>query len=96
MTREKFAEKIHWKTIIWLFGLGNVVAMLPQTYQIITTWHVEGLSLGMFITYFVIQVAFSLEGFFSRNKMFMWCLGISSLISAITIGLILFIRFYTG
>lgn len=92
MTREKIAKKIRWDSIIWTAGLVNVGAMLPQLYQIAKTRSVAGLSLGMFVIYFFIQVAFSLQGFFRRDKMLMVCLGLSAVVSATIIGLVLFLR----
>lgn len=92
MTREEVAKKIHWDRIIWTVGLVNVVAMLPQLHQIATTRNVAGLSLGMFVTYFLIQVAFSLQGYFRRDKMLMVCLGLSAVVSAIIISLVLYLR----
>ena len=91
-TREEVARKIRWDSIIWTAGLVNVGAMLPQLYQIVTTRNVESLSLGMFVIYFFIQVAFSLQGFFRRDKMLMVCLGLSAVVSATIIGLVLVIR----
>ena len=88
MTREEVAKKIHWDRIIWTVGLVNMVAMLLQLYQIVTTRNVAGLSLGMFVTYFLIQVAFSLQGYFRRDKMLMVCLGLS----AVVICLVLYLR----
>lgn len=92
MTREQFAEMIHWSWIIWTFGLINVGAMLPQLVKIARTKRVEGLSLSMFTIYFLIQVAFTLEGFFQRNTMFLVCMGLSATVSASIIGLVMFIR----
>ena len=92
MTREEVAKKIHWDLIIWTAGLVNVGAMLPQLYQIVTTRNVEGLSLGMFVIYFILQIAFSLQGFFRRDKMLMVCLGLSAIVSAVIVGLVLYLR----
>lgn len=92
MTREEVAKKIRWDVIIWTAGLANVGAMLPQLYQIIKTRNVEGLALEMFVIYFVLQVAFSLQGFFRRDKMLMVCLGLSAVVSAIIISLVLYLR----
>jgi uncharacterized protein with PQ loop repeat len=93
MNRDEVAKKIRWKPIIWLAGLVNVTAMLLQLLKILTTWNVERVSLGMFVIYFCIQAAFSLEGYFKRNEVLMWCLGASALISTIIISLILYIRY---
>ncbi len=90
MTREQVVQYIHWRKIIWFAGLVNVVAMLPQLIQILRTQETAGLSTGMFWIYFLIQIAFALEGYFTRNKMFMWCLGLSAFVSA----LILFFIYY--
>lgn len=92
MTREEVTKKIRWDIIIWTAGLVNVGAMLPQLYQIIKTRNVDGLALEMFVIYFVLQVVFSLQGFFQRDKMLMVCLGLSAVVSAIIIGLVLYLR----
>lgn len=81
MNRDEFAKRIRWSWIIWLAGLVNVGAMLPQLWKIISTHNVSGLSPTMFWIYFWIQVAFSLEGYFKRNRMFVWCLGLSAVVS---------------
>ena len=86
------AKTIRWEIIIWTAGLVNVGAMLPQLYQIVTTRNVAGLSLEMFVIYFFLQVAFSLQGFFRRDKMLMVCLGLSAVVSAIIICLVLYLR----
>lgn len=92
MTREEVAKKIRWSAIIWFAGLVNVGAMLPQLAKIIQTKNVAGLSLSMFWIYLGIQVAFSLEGYFTRNRMLMWCLGLSAAVSACIIFLVLYLR----
>lgn len=92
MSREEFAKKIHWSFIIWLVGFINVGAMLPQLVQIIQTRKTDGLSLGMFATYLFIQLAFSLEGYFTRNRMFMVCLGLSAVVNAMVISLVIYLR----
>jgi len=92
LTREEVTKKIRWDIIIWTAGLVNVGAMLPQLYQIIKTRNVDGLALEMFVIYFVLQVVFSLQGFFQRDKMLMVCLGLSAVVSAIIIGLVLYLR----
>lgn len=89
MTREEFALKIRWSWIIWFFGIINVAAMAPQLYEILRNQSVRGLSIWMFVIYFLVQVAFSLEGFFTRNRMLMVCLGVSACISLTIISLFL-------
>jgi uncharacterized protein with PQ loop repeat len=85
MTREEVSLLIHWPTIIWLFGIINVGGMLPQLIKLVRTKETKGLSVGMIYIYMFVQISFSLEGFFQRNDMLMWCLGISALVSLITI-----------
>ncbi len=94
MTREEFAEKIRWPFIIWAFGFVNVGAMLPQLIQIIQTQKTDGLSLPMFATYFVTQVAFAFDGYFKRNTVFMVCLGLSALVNAATMSLVVYLRHF--
>jgi uncharacterized protein with PQ loop repeat len=86
------AQKIRWPFIIWLAGLVNVVAMLPQLYKILKTHDVQGISLGMFSIYFGIQVAFSLEGYFKRNTMFFVCMTLSYIVTGSIIGSVLYFR----
>jgi len=88
MTRESVAQLIHWNLIIWAFGIVNVVAMLPQLAKLVRTKETKGLSTGMFWIYFWIQVAFSFQGFFRRDEMLMWCLGLSAVVSITIIVLI--------
>jgi len=90
MTREEFAKKIHWPLIIWTAGLVNVTAMLPQLYQIIKTHNVQGLSIGMFLIFFSVQVCMAMEGYFKRNRMLLVCIGLSACISGTIIGLIIY------
>jgi len=92
LTREEVAKRIRWERIIWTAGLANVGGMLPQLHQIVKTRNVEGLSLEMFVIYFFIQVAFSLQGFFRRDKMLIVCLGLSAVVSATIIVLVLYLR----
>ncbi|MBI5045502.1 MAG: hypothetical protein HZC14_00610 [Candidatus Niyogibacteria bacterium] len=94
MSREEFAKKIHWQVIIWLAGLANIVVMIPQLVQIIRTHNVEGLSLEMFVMSFLIQAAFSLEGYFTRNLKIMLGVGLAGVVSAMVIAAILYIRYF--
>lgn len=81
MTREQFAQLIHWSWIIWAFGIVNVWAMVPQLRRLLRTHETKGLEPKMFWIYFSVQVALSLEGFFRRNTMLMCCLGLSAGVS---------------
>ncbi len=96
MTRELIARKIRWPFIIWLAGMVNVVAMLPQFARIIRTRNIQGLSLEMFVLYFLVQVAFSLEGFFTKNRMLMVCMGLSAVVSGMIIVLVTYLRHFGG
>ena len=91
MTREEFAKRIRWSWIIWLAGLVSIVAMLPQLIKIIVTQKVDDLSLPMFFLTFLVQAAFSLEGYFSRNKVLMFCPGGAAIITlTICISIVIF------
>jgi uncharacterized protein with PQ loop repeat len=94
ITREEFAQKIHWSFIIWLVGMVNAVAMIPQLLQIWSTKSTAGLALEMFITYCTIQIALTLEGFFNRNRMLMVCFGLSAIVSMVIIASVLYLRHY--
>ena len=92
MTREAFAVLIHWDAIIWLVGIVNVTAMLPQVHKLITTRSAEGQATAMYAIYLFIQISFSLEGFFRHNTMLMICMALSAIVSMLTLFLILFFR----
>ncbi len=94
MTRDLIAKRIHWSFIIWLAGMVNVTAMLPQLVRIIRTRNTEGLSLAMFVLYFLVQIAFSIEGFFTKNRMLMVCMGLSAVVSGTIILLVTFLRHF--
>lgn len=86
MTREQVASVVRWPWIIWVIGFVNVTAMLPQLYQLVETQQTEGLSVGMFFIYGVIQIAFALDGYFKRNNVLLVCMTLSAMVTAITIG----------
>jgi len=90
MTREDLSKKIHWPKIVWFMGIVNVAAMIPQLYTILKTHKTGGLSVEMFAIYLVVQIAFSAEGYFTRNRMLMVCLGLSAIVSISIISLIFF------
>jgi uncharacterized protein with PQ loop repeat len=96
MTRELIAKRVYWSFIIWLAGMVNVTAMLPQLFRIIRTRNIEGLSLAMFVLYFLVQVAFSIEGFFKKNRMLMVCMGLSAVVSGMIIVLVTYLRHFGG
>ena len=96
MTRDLIAKRIHWSFIIWLAGMVNVTAMLPQLVRIIRTHNIASLSLAMFVLYFLVQVAFSIEGFFKKNRMLMVCMGLSAVVSGLIIVLVTYLRHFGG
>jgi uncharacterized protein with PQ loop repeat len=96
VTRDLIAKRIHWSFIIWLAGMVNVTAMLPQLVRIIRTGNIEGLSLAMFVLYFLVQVAFSIEGFFKKNRMLLVRMGLSALVSGTIILLVTYLRRFGG
>lgn len=92
MTREHVAEMIHWSTIMYVMGFINVTAMLPQLYRLHTTKDAKGLSLLMFSIFLLVQSAFALQGFFTRDVVLMTSLGMSAVVSFTTISYTLFLR----
>ncbi|MCY4360611.1 MAG: hypothetical protein OXE42_00290 [Gammaproteobacteria bacterium] len=89
MTRDEFAEQIHWPFIIWTMGIINVGAMLPQLVRLIQTQVTEGLAIQMFIIYAAVQAAFAVEGYFKRSTVLMICMTLSAIISVTVIALII-------
>lgn len=85
MTREEVARRIGWSRIIWFAGIVNVVGILPQLWRILSTRQSQDVSLLMLGIFLFVQVAFSLEGFFTKNKMLMVCLALSAVVNVATI-----------
>lgn len=95
MTRDQFSQKIGWPKIIWILGLINVGTMLPQLVKIIKTQQTEGLALEFFALACFMQSAYGLQGFFTRDKMLMWTMALSALVTAAIIVSISYIRWWT-
>ena len=92
MTRDEFADRIHWSFIIWTMGIINVGAMLPQLVRLIQTQVTEGLAIQMFVIYAAVQAAFAVEGYFKRSTVLMICMTLSAIISVTVIALIIAYR----
>lgn len=92
MTRDEFAERIHWPVIIWSMGIINVSAMLPQLVRLIQTQVTEGLAIQMFVIYAAVQAAFAAEGYFKRSTVLLICMTLSAIISVTVIALIIAYR----
>jgi hypothetical protein len=92
MTREQFAEKIRWPIIFAFIGFVNVIAMVPQLWQIITTREVGGISLTTYAIYWGIQVGFGVDGFFKRNNTMVASLMMTTSI----ITSVLYLRYHAG
>ena len=96
MTREQFALKIRWQFIVWLAGIINAFAFLPQVWDVIQTHSVESISLATLVIVFWIQVAFALEGFFKRNFVLLISNGCAAGMNAILTSLVIYYRFFAG
>ncbi|MDD5749490.1 MAG: PQ-loop domain-containing transporter [Patescibacteria group bacterium] len=68
MKREEFATRFHWSKMVWLGGIMNVAAMLPQLISLIKTKETAGLSIAMFYIFLVVQIIFATQGYFTRSK----------------------------
>lgn len=92
MSREDVAKLIHWKYVIGLMGMVNVVAIFPQIIKVLETQKTKDLSLIMFSTILAIQIAFSLDGFFTRNRTLFLSNAFAACFNATLIGLVLYFR----
>ena len=92
MTREELAQKIRWPSIIWFIGMVNVVAMVPQLYQIWAERRTAGLSLFMFGTILFIQLGLAVNGYFRRDTALIVTMLVSAVISVAIIGSVLYLR----
>lgn len=95
MTREEFAEKIHWPVFMWFVSIVNMTSMCPQLWQIITTRKTDGLSLSMFFIVLFIQVSFGFEFYFARKKIMTLLMIGAALVSFSIISAIIYLRKFT-
>ena len=75
MIREQVAARLRWHSFVWAIGLLNPFMILPQLWQIWSTWDVAAISLPFLYVLFFLQATFSLHCFFTRDKMLMWSNG---------------------
>ena len=92
MTRDNFVQRFHWNKIMWLVGFVNVIALIPQPLKILKTHSVKDISISMFILFFIVQMAFTIEFFLKKSWGPMVSLATSGFLSLITVGLVLFYR----
>jgi uncharacterized protein with PQ loop repeat len=92
MRRAEFAAKIHWEKIIFIFGILNALAVTPQLWQLWETRITEGLSVEMLFIYLSVQLAFTLHGYFIRDRALLYCIGLSAIINTATIASALYLR----
>lgn len=92
MNREEFAKRIYWARIIWIAGIINPSMMLPQLYQLWSTGIAQGISLGTLGIIIFIQGAFSVHGFFIRDRLVMISNGLACIMSALTAIVVFFLR----
>jgi uncharacterized protein with PQ loop repeat len=92
MTREEYAQKIGWPKIMFWAGLLNPLALVPQLYSIASTGNVSGVSLPMLGLFLIIQISFTLNGFFQRDKAVMISMGASVPLTTSIIVLVLLYR----
>jgi len=87
MTREEFAERIHWPQIIWVVIIANPLMIVPQWWEIISTGRAQNVSLLFLMVLLGLQWAWSVHGFFIRdNSVFVsnGLAGLSTLVTALT------------
>ncbi len=92
MTRERFAEIIRWHKIVWVAGIVNPFMILPQLWQIWETRQVADISLSFLFTLVALQAAFSVHGFFIRDKMVNRSNGLAAGTTAIVIASVLYLN----
>ncbi len=91
-TREDFAKKIHWNSIIWTVSIVNPFMTIPQLWQIWHTGETAGISLVFLLILLFIQSGFSLHGFFTRDRFIMGSNGLAGFMTLLTILSTLYFR----
>jgi len=92
MTREEFAELIHWPKIIWLIGIANPFFMFPQLLTILTSGLTEEISVTTLVVLIGIQAGFAIHGFFLRNNLLMLSNSAAATVTLITVISVLYFR----
>jgi uncharacterized protein with PQ loop repeat len=83
--REEIAQKIHWKSIIWLVSIINPLMTAPQLIKIWQTGQIAGISLIFLFILLFVQSGFSLHGFFTRDRFIMASNGLAATMTLLTI-----------
>lgn len=92
MTREEFAKRFRWDTVVWLAGFANVVALLPQPFKILEVRDVSALSPTMFLIFLGVQVTFAVEGYIKKSYGMFFSMGVSAALSTWILYLIWYFR----
>lgn len=92
MTREEFVQRFRWNKVMWVMGFVNVLAILPQPISILQSHNASGVSIGMFVMFILVQISVAIESFIKRSYGLMTSMIVSALLSATTIGLVLYYR----
>lgn len=81
------------KLLKWIFDIGmylNIAAIAPQPYKIFNEKTAAGVSIWMWLLFFVFQLAISLHGKINlQSKPMFWGMGGSAVVSLATVILIL-------
>lgn len=85
MSREEIAASMRWPTIVWIGGVINILAGVPQLLQIVNAGSAAGVSLPMFVMLLIIQIIYAMEGYFTRNSKVMVTVGLSGVVSLFVI-----------
>ncbi len=82
MNREKLRDHPLWGTFMMLMGIVNVGAMLPQLITIVREENASGVSLLMYLLFFIIQAAFGVNAWAHRDRRFMICMLMAMTVTA--------------
>lgn len=92
MTREEFAQRIHWPKVFAFFGIVNPLFMVPQLLSIVTTGTTAGVSLSMLTILAFVQAAVVGEGFFNRRTTLMVSNAAATTVTILTALAVLYFR----
>ena len=81
-----------WPWVLGVAGLMNILAFLPQIYQIATTHVTAGVSIPMFWMFLFIQITFGVQGWLTGSRTQTISMLASALESVTVIGLITYLR----
>ncbi len=85
MTRDEFTQKFRWHMVMWLVGVVNVIALIPQPLSMLRTGVVAGVTWQTYAIFALVQVVFGIEFYLKQSWGGVVSMALSFCLSMLTI-----------